>query len=823
MVICFLCKTEFTNFSAFKGHLSLFHNKPDYRTLTCVEKNCGRRFNLFNSFKRHVISQHNSEDPLNVCEQFASSIANEVSLVDSDIADVEPSTSVILTDDSANEQDKVQEILIDKAISLFIAGLYANDFLPRNVIQTIVDGFKNCVSGALLPAIKTNLEKLSLSGNIPPLLTQTIINSITPLMTDTWDKFSTEYKRLQYFEAHNFYIKPRSITIGQRLETVIEKGVKRLKPVTCEQAFISLRLVLTQFFSLKDVLLDTLKYIESLNNNMLLPNSAVENFIQGSYWKTVQQRNSDRIVMPLFLFYDDYEPGNVLGSRAGQHKLGAIYISIPCLPPCRSSVLTNIFLLLLFHSSDRACFGNNVIFQCVIEELNFLSEHGISIDIPDFKGKIYFELGLILGDNLGIHSMTGFLESFSANYPCRVCRVRKEVMKYQVEEDISLLRNTENYESDLLQNQPSETGIKEKCVWLSVKNFNLFDQVGVDSMHDILEGVAKYIMSFLITYFIRDAKFFTLEQLNYKLQGFNYGPDERNRPCSLSLDHLSQGNIRLSASEMLVLIRYFSLLVGEFIPTDNEYWSLYLKLRTVVELLSLTAFSKGTEELLQTNISELNSMYLSVCKDTLKPKFHNLLHYHTALHKFGPIISLWSMRFEAKHRISKIAARASCNKRNLTWTLAIKHQLKLNEMFLKGQLEPIIKTGLELSISSLETKYISDNLPISQMSKLVKVSWIKVSSTKYTKNIVLVDSYDCDSDLPVFFILREVYLYECDVILKGVLLKTLNFNEHLFSYEVNEPLVSKSVIKFHKDLLSPIPCAMNMVLNKRFVTLRSPI
>lgn len=63
-------------------------------------------------------------------------------------------------------------------------------------------------------------------------------------------------------------------------------------------------------------------------------------------------------------------------------------------------------------------------------------------------------------------------------------------------------------------NNLSATGIKEKCVWLGVKNFNLFDQVGVDFMHDILEGSAKYIMSFIISYYVKDLKLFTLQVLN---------------------------------------------------------------------------------------------------------------------------------------------------------------------------------------------------------------------------------------------------------------------------------------------------------------------
>lgn len=204
--------------------------------------------------------------------------------------------------------------------------------------------------------------------------------------------------------------------------------------------------------------------------------------------------------------------------------------------------------MLLFHASDRVNFGNRAIFQCVIDELNYLAENGINFNVPGFQGKIYFELGLILGDNLGMHSITGFIESFSANYPCRSCKVRKEIMKHQCEEDISLLRNSHNYELDLLANNPSETGIKEKCVWLSINHFNLFDQIGVDMMHDILEGVAKYVMVVVLIHYIQDVNMFSIEMLNQKIQGFSYGPDERNAPCTLAWEHINQGNIRLSAS-----------------------------------------------------------------------------------------------------------------------------------------------------------------------------------------------------------------------------------------------------------------------------------
>lgn len=76
--------------------------------------------------------------------------------------------------------------------------------------------------------------------------------------------------------------------------------------------------------------------------------------------------HGDRIVFTLFMFYDDFESGNVLGSHSGIHKLGGVNVSVPCLPPYQSTVLSNIFVALMFHSPDRVKFGNNIIFKPLI-------------------------------------------------------------------------------------------------------------------------------------------------------------------------------------------------------------------------------------------------------------------------------------------------------------------------------------------------------------------------------------------------------------------------------------------------------------------------
>lgn len=76
-------------------------------------------------------------------------------------------------------------------------------------------------------------------------------------------------------------------------------------------------------------------------------------------------------------------------------------------------------------------------------------------------------------------------------------------------------------------------------------------------------------------------------------------------------------------------------------------------------------------------------MYLSAFSHiTLKPKHHYMLHYSQVMRNVGPLWFVCCLRWEAKHKPFKQAARATNSRRNLPLTLAIKHQLNICARFL---------------------------------------------------------------------------------------------------------------------------------------------
>ena len=68
-------------------------------------------------------------------------------------------------------------------------------------------------------------------------------------------------------------------------------------------------------------------------------------------------------------------------------------------------------------------------FSKIIKEFNFL-KRGKTI-------KVYFQCNLILGDNLGLNQILGFVENFKANYFCKICRIHRDMAAKIIEEDCS--------------------------------------------------------------------------------------------------------------------------------------------------------------------------------------------------------------------------------------------------------------------------------------------------------------------------------------------------------------------------------------------------
>lgn len=269
------------------------------------------------------------------------------------------------------------------------------------------------------------------------------------------------------------------------------------------------------------------------------------------------------------------------------------------------------------------------------------------------------------------------------------------------------------------------------------------------------------------------------------------------------------------------------MLIGDFVPKNDTVWHLYILLRQILDLITSSSQQKDCCEYLQTLIAEHHDLYLKYSSLDLKPKFYFMLHYHLLLKNCGPLVALWSMRYhwltQVKHWLSKISANTSCNWRNICKTLVIKHQLQLNDIFLKGFLNDKIEVGQSKLMNSIEVKEIKKCMQLDSISFLIKCPWITVKGTKYKSKMVLTLNIE-ENKLPTFCIIEHLFLYNKQVVIfKCSELRTITFDEHIYSYEVNEEN-SNQIFVYHSMLSLFIPNNISTLpIGCKYVTLRSSI
>jgi len=93
----------------------------------------------------------------------------------------------------------------------------------------------------------------------------------------------------------------------------------------------------------------------------------------------------------------------------------------------------NVHLVALFHSEDLKKYEFEPILKPLINDLEILETEGIQLPFSatPVKGSVI----QVTGDNLALHALFGFVESFSATCCCRLCLTDKSEYQSVLNED----------------------------------------------------------------------------------------------------------------------------------------------------------------------------------------------------------------------------------------------------------------------------------------------------------------------------------------------------------------------------------------------------
>jgi hypothetical protein len=829
MITCAYCDYSIDNFKTYSFHLKVVHNKRLYgESLLCGQSGCLKKYMQFCYLQKHIASKHFS-----LCDnQYSADLHSNGNMTTNSVSSCEVDNNDMCQEHIENVipnlsrfsvmLNKFNEDGVFKDAAEMLLLLCSKMNLSLAAVQCVKDMCHNFIESFML-AITEEVCSIFNEHNIADDRCVALLQMMKAL-SSPFIGLETVYQQKRYYEKNNLYIPSSQFVIGHQLEPV-RTGNVVCKLKVCTGEYVSQKKVFEKLLSLPNFAQEIKAYLSKLSDDY-------DDFKDASLWKNhpvrMQHLNEENtLVIPVMDYYDDLEIANPLGSHAGAYKVGVKYTVIKGLPPIYNSRLDHILLNTVFVASDRKTFSDKTCLGKYIDEMNELETKGFRCIIDGREHNVFVTVVQVIGDNLALNSLLGYTESFVAAFPCRVCKMARKDFSSTFVEDESVIRTELTYEHDLGIGDVSQTGIIKESIYNKLPSFHVTKNITFDIMHDLLEGVCRYVVNFVMHYFVYDRKYFTTALLNDRLQKFSF--DHSSRPTLLQDERLRKKTLNFRAVEMLNFILGLSLMIGDLVPIDDDAWELYLMLRKIVVYVCGLSFCEAEIVYLSVLITEFLQMYVETTKMNLTLKFHNMLHYPRAIRASGPMYYNWAMRCEAKHLDFKKVMTCVGNYKNVCKTLASRHQLKQAMYFAsyKSISKEIVSTGVQESVLAtlVNGSTVNDLLFGYGLYRQIFVcNKVEISGVTYTKNDVLVTGKDEQSLFPTFAQISTIFMTdENNCVFVCCCLNVHVLERHLQAYEV---VCSEKLCILRDDQLqmlsSPWPLKTRKLMSshKTYVSMR---
>lgn len=325
----------------------------------------------------------------------------------------------------------------------------------------------------------------------------TAIHDCTSYVCDKIQKYETSGRRLAEIKSNHLYVKNETRIIGLKwkTETHPHQEIPDHNLVQCGYQYVSPIKTLTALFSDPKFREKYMNYNHREKHNC--KDGVYADFCCGSSFKNNKLFATNPDALQIELSSDDFEVCSPLKSKAGVHKLCAVYFRIRNMPPQLNSKLDSVYLVALCPSAylkqNERSFQE--IAQEIVQDLKILETSGIEISPGQF---LRGTLTNTSHDNLGGNSILGFVECFVATNSCRQCECTKDEIQNVFVEDPSKMRRKEEYEDAIMQIDDDSSkvlnikGVKMYCVLNNLEFYHMLENRSVDLMHDVNEGTNSF-------------------------------------------------------------------------------------------------------------------------------------------------------------------------------------------------------------------------------------------------------------------------------------------------------------------------------------------
>lgn len=227
-----------------------------------------------------------------------------------------------------------------------------------------------------------------------------------------------------------------------------------------------------------------------------------------------------------------------------------------------------------------------------------------------------------------------------------------------------------------------------------MKYFNVLKNGTVDIMHDILEGAVPFALKIFFLYLVEN-KLVSEKKINSMLYSYNYGVLHRkDRPSVINLKKKSKTSIGLYASQNWCVITHVLFIFDKFKEKSNDErpWKLVLSLIKAMQIIFSEDISTASLNILDDIIEGHLKLILDL-GHSLLPNHHFMTHYSNIIRSQGPLVQMWSMRYESYHRNFTKIGRYLNNFSNIAKTLAERHQQKQSIVLKNSRFNTDLKEG----------------------------------------------------------------------------------------------------------------------------------
>ena len=658
-----ICKEQFFNSKVLLKHLK--DHILDGFTVQCPASNCDRCYKVVSSFTSHVSRCHKAAlSNLESNQSSGTSISSCVINLDPQgVSEVNNDQNMQL-DLPITDKNSIKSTGNTRDHALFLMFLQYKYLIPGATVQKIAEN----VNGLLIKYKDKIVEDVQIAlanEKVSDGITDTIVNSIQSSFNfdeNVVEVLRSDYSRKIYFQDNFMFISPITYHLHDLAitETNNSASYQYVSILASLKAMFKSSEVQQQFWNVK-------------NNDVTM----LSDYNDGKAFKNNLLFSQKPQSIQIILYQDSFEVVNPLGSAKTCHKVLAVYFSLGNLYSHNRSQINPMQLVIL--CKEKFVNNDNIfhLFKPLIHDLKILETEGIDIGLDE---KVIGSIVAIAGDNLGSHWIGGYVVNFStASHFCRYCTIEKIDFVANIHQKKEL-RTVASYNACVVadNNQIAQNhvcGVKFSSPFNELNYFHVCNPALPPCIaHDIFEGVVSFDVMMFIKYFIREG-WFTEDFLNEAISNFNFDPISSQSKCVPVKKNSSKlgGN----ASQNWCMARFMPLFILQKVKSvDDPVWRAFLRLRLLIEVVCAPRISYNQIAFMDLLIDEYLDLRLNCFRDKpLRPKHHYLSHYPWLTLQFGPLIHLWTLRFESKHSYFKKIARSYGNFINVTSTLSNTHQM----------------------------------------------------------------------------------------------------------------------------------------------------